>query len=60
VPVTIEPEPSEDERRAILAALAGLDEGRTLPPLSAVEETCAVDAENTLLGPPMSPSARSA
>jgi hypothetical protein len=59
VPVRIEPEPSDDVRRAILAALA-LEEGRNPPAPLSVEKSCAADAENILPGPPKSPSARSA
>jgi hypothetical protein len=59
VDVRIDPEPTEEERLAILAALAA-GNGRTHPALLPVEMACAVDAENTQPGPPKSPSARSA
>jgi hypothetical protein len=59
VDVRIEPEPTEEERLAILAALA-VDTGRNHPAVLSVEVTCAVDAENIQPGPPKSPSAPSA
>jgi hypothetical protein len=59
VDVRIEPEPTEEERLAILAALAA-DSDRTHPAVLSVEVTCAADAENIQPGPPTSPSARSA
>ena len=57
--VRIEPEPTEAERLAILAALA-LDPARTHPGRWSVEMACAVDVENTQPGPPTNRSAPSA
>jgi hypothetical protein len=58
VDVRIDPQPTEDERRAILAALAA--GGRTLPAPSSVEDACVVDVKNTPLDQPTNPSAPSA
>ena len=59
VDVRIEPQPTEDERLAILTALAAAPRRNLLAPLS-VEEACAVAAENIPPGLPTNPSARSA
>jgi hypothetical protein len=58
VDVRIDPEPTEEERLAILAALAL--ETRNHPAGSSVDLACAVDAENIQPGPPTNPSAPSA
>jgi hypothetical protein len=54
--VRIEPEPSDEERRAILAALTSPD-GRNLPAPFVVDEACAVAVE---IIPPALPTSRSA
>jgi hypothetical protein len=60
--IRITPEPTDDERRAILAALAAATapDGRNLPAPFAVEEPCAVAVETIQPGLPTSPSAPSA
>jgi hypothetical protein len=57
--VRIQPEPSEEERQAILAALAanGDEDGRNLSPPFVVEEACAAAVE---IIPPALPTSRSA
>jgi hypothetical protein len=60
--VRIDPEPSADERQAILAALTAnaARAGRNLPAPFAVLEACVAAAETIQPGPPTSPSAPSA
>jgi septal ring factor EnvC (AmiA/AmiB activator) len=63
VAVHIEPEPTEEERQAILAALAAAaaGAGRNPRPSLLVEEAeCAAAVEIIQPDPPMSPSAPSA
>jgi hypothetical protein len=60
--VRIDPEPTEQERQLILAALAAsaANDGRNLPPPFLVEEACAVAVEIIPPALPTSPSVRSA
>jgi hypothetical protein len=60
--VRIQPEPTDEERQVILAALAagGAEGSRNLPPPFVVEEACAVAVEIIPHALPTSRSARSA